>query len=116
MNAATIAVSVLLAGVLAYSAALKLSRREAVVAAYARAGVPEARLNLLAAVLLAGAAGVLVGLVLAPIGIAAAACLVVYFLFAIVAHVRAGDTGNLMAPTTMALVSATALLLRLITA
>jgi DoxX-like family len=91
-------VSALLAVLLAYAAVRKLSHREAVVRDYAELGVPEARLNALAGLLLAGAAGLLLGLVWAPIGIAAAAGVLCYFVGAVVVHVRAGDAKHLPTP------------------
>jgi DoxX-like family len=113
---ATAVVSVLLAAALSYSALRKLSHRPEVVQTYLRAGVPEDRLDLLALVLLAGAAGLLLGLLWAPVGFAAAACLVVYFLVAVTFHIRADDARNLPTPLVLALVAAVALALRLVTA
>ena len=85
MFAATVLVSTLLALLMSYAAVRKLSHRPEVVASYVRVGVPEERLDLLAGTLLAGAAGLLVGLTWAPVGLMAAAAVVVYFLFAIAA-------------------------------
>ena len=113
---ATAVVSVLLAAALSYSALRKLSHRPEVVHTYLRAGVPEDRLDQLAIVLLAGAAGLLLGLFWAPVGLAAAACLVVYFLVAVTFHIRADDARHLAAPLVLALVAAVALALRLGTA
>jgi DoxX-like family len=113
---ATAVVSVLLAAALSYSAFRKLSHRPVVVQTYRRAGVPEDRLDQLAIVLLAGAAGLLLGLIWAPVGLAAAACLVVYFLVAVTFHVRADDARNLPTPLVLAVVAAVALVLRLVTA
>jgi hypothetical protein len=109
-----VAVSILLAAVLAFSAIRKLSHRPEVVQAYVRAGVPEDKLDYLAVTLLAGAAGLLVGLVWAPLGIAAALALVVYFLVAMAFHIRAGDAEHLPTPLVMALLAAAALALRLV--
>jgi len=112
--AATIA-SLLLVALLVVSAAIKLTRREPYVQGYLRVGVPEERLNLLAIVLLAGAAGLLFGLAWAPVGIAAAAALIVYFGVAAAAHVRADDTVNLPTPLILAALAVAALVLRLAT-
>jgi hypothetical protein len=109
-----VAVSILLAALLAFSATRKLSHRPEVVQAYVRAGVPEDKLDYLAVTLLAGAAGLLVGLVWAPLGIAAALALVVYFLVAMAFHIRAGDAEHLPTPLVMALLAAAALALRLV--
>ena len=81
-----LSVALVLSALLLYAAARKLSHRSDVVAAYERVGVREARLILLAGLLIAGAAGLLIGVVAAPVGMAAARCLVVYFLAAVVAH------------------------------
>jgi hypothetical protein len=116
MAVAAAIVSVVLAVLLTASAGLKLSHREPVVQGYLRVGVPEARLNLLAAVLLAGAAGLLTGLVWAPVGIAAAAGVLAYFLLAIAAHVRATDTAHLGPPVVLATLAAACLVLTLATA
>jgi hypothetical protein len=110
---ALVVTSVLLAATLAYSAIRKLSHDPQVVAGYRRAGVPEDRLDLLAVVLLAGAAGLLLGLLWAPLGVATAAALSAYFLVAIGFHIRAGDAAHLPTPLVLALVAAAVLVLRL---
>jgi hypothetical protein len=58
---ATVAVSVLLATLLVYSAVRKLTHQEQVVRMYTRVGVPEDKLDYLAVILLAGAAGLILG-------------------------------------------------------
>jgi hypothetical protein len=115
MTLATAVVSVLLASMLVFAAVRKLSHRPEVVETYVRVGVPEDKLDYLAVILLAGAAGLLVGLAWAPIGIAAAIGLVVYFLLAIGAHIRAGDVKSLPTPVAIELMSAAALGLRVAT-
>lgn len=99
--AATIA-SLLLAALIAFAAARKLTHAEHVVESYEHAGVPESWLNPLAAVLLSAAAGLVLGRLWAPIGIAAAACLGPYFAVAIAFHLRHGDAANLPTPLVMA--------------
>lgn len=108
-------VSTLLAALLAMAAIRKLSHRPAVVQSYLRVGVPEERLNQLAVILLAGAAGVLLGLWWAPLGVAAAAGVICYFIAAIGFHLRAGDTRHLPTPFAFAVLAVAALLLRLAT-
>ena len=115
MWAATATISILLAAALSFSAVRKLSHDSQVVEAYARAGVPEDKLDYLAVVLLAGAAGLVLGLLWAPIGIAATIGLVCYFLVAVAFHVRANDTQNLPTPLVIALLAAALLVLRLAT-
>jgi DoxX-like family len=113
--AATIAVSILLAAAIAYAAVRKLSHRPDVVQSYARVGVPEDKLDALAFILLAGAVGLVAGLVWAPIGIAAAVGLIAYFALAVAAHVRARDVENLPTPVVIELLAVAALVLRLAT-
>jgi hypothetical protein len=115
MFVATVIVSGLLAATLAFAAIRKLSHRPEVVQTYARVGVPEDKLNYLAIILLAGAAGLILGLFWAPIGVAAAIGVVSYFLLAIASHVRADDTENLPTPIVIEVVAAAALALRLVT-
>jgi len=115
MDVAAPIVSVLLAALLLVSATIKLTRREPYIETYLKVGVPEDKLDLLAIVLLAGAAGLLFGLAWAPVGVAAAAALIVYFGVAAAAHVRADDTVNLPTPLMLAALAAAALVLRLAT-
>lgn len=106
-------VTVVLAGLLAWSAVRKLSHDESVVRSYARVGVPEDKLNYLAVVLLAGAAGLLAGLVWAPVGVAAAIGVICYFAGAMIFHIRARDAKNLPTPALLAVLGAATLVLRL---
>jgi len=115
MLAATVVISVVLAALMAFAAVRKLGHREEVVATYTRVGVPEDRLDLLALVLLIGAAGLLVGLAWPPLGVAAAAGTVAYFLLAVRAHLRHDDRANLPTPVVMELLAVAALALRLAT-
>ena len=101
MTIAPYMVSVLLAGLLMFSAALKLSGKPAVIESYARGGVDRRRLPLLAAVLLAGAGGLLVGLWWTPLGMAAAGALVAYFALAILAHALHGDMSHAATPAVL---------------
>jgi len=112
---ATVVVSALLAFALTGSAGMKLSHREQVVRGYTALGVPEDKLNYLAFLLLAGSAGLVVGLFWAPIGIAAAIGLVCYFLLAVAVHIRANDAKHLAVPLALAVLAAVALVLRLAT-
>ncbi|MCO1654850.1 DoxX family protein [Pseudonocardia humida] len=113
MIVASLITSSTLAALLVASAALKLSHREAVVQSYQRVGVPENRLDLLAGILLAGASGLLAGLIWPPVAVAAAAGLLCYFLIAVAAHVRAHDSRHAGPAAVLALLSAAALALRL---
>ncbi len=113
MSTAALVASTLLAAAIAYAAARKLTHRPEVVAEYARAGVAEERLNLLAWILLAAAVGLLGGIGWHPLGVAAAAGLVVYFAGEISFHLRAGDLANVAMPVALELLAVTTLVLRL---
>jgi len=114
MSTAAAIVSLLLAAILVGAAARKLTHRAGVVAEYARVGVPEERLNHLALILLAGAAGLLLGLVWSPVGVAAAAGTVVYFLFAVAAHVGHRELANIAVPVAIELLALAALVLQIV--
>ena len=106
MLVASIIVSTLLATALCASAARKLTHAPPVVESYARVRVPEARLNQLAAVLFAGAAGIVVGLWWLPIGVAAAVGLSCYFIVAVGFHIRARDLAHVLTPVALAVLAA----------
>lgn len=113
MSVAAAAVSVLLAALLSFSAARKLTHEERYIRGYVRVGVPEDKLNYLAYILLAGAGGLGLGIFWPPIGVAAAIGVVTYFLLAIASHVRADDEENLPVPVVVELIAVAALVLRL---
>ena len=69
---------------------------------------PARKLPQLAVVLLLGAAGVLAGWVWTPIGLAAAAALVVYFALALVAHATHRDLAHATTPLAVLVLAATA--------
>jgi hypothetical protein len=103
--------SVLVAG-LALSAFGFITRDEKITANVVKVGVPESWLPRLGALKAAGAAGLLVGLWIPLIGVAAAGGLVLYFLGAGIAHLRAKDYA--MAPiVVICLLTVAALTLRL---
>ncbi len=109
-----IIVSVLLALALAGSAMGKLTKNPKIVENLGKVGVPMGWLPRLAAAELAGAVGLLVGLAVAPLGIAAAIGVIGYFVGAVVTHVKAGDK-NIAPPAVLGLVAVAALVLRLVT-
>lgn len=114
MYSAYVVISLLLAALLTWSAARKLSHSEAVVASYAQAGVPKDKLTTLAILLLAAATGLVSGIFLPLVGIAASAALVIYFAAAVSFHVRAGDTAHIAIPVALCLLAVTALALRIV--
>jgi DoxX-like protein len=92
MYIAYVVLAVLLALACTMSASGKLRRDERnIEIIHRQVGVPLRWFPWLAACELAGAAGVLVGIAWAPIGLAAASGLTLYFLLALLAHVRIGD-------------------------
>jgi DoxX-like family len=115
MFAATVVVTSGLAALLAFAAIRKLSHQEAVVQSYVRVGVPPDKLDYLAYVLLAGAAGLVLGLFWAPIGVAAGAGVVCYFVLAVAAHIRHHDERNLPTPLVIEALAIAALTLRVAT-
>jgi hypothetical protein len=76
-------------------------------------GVPLSLFPLLAACEIAGGLGLLAGMFWPRIGVLAGAGLVLYFVGAMVGHLRVGDMAGLKAPILPLLLAATALLLRL---
>ena len=113
MFLASAIVSTVLAALLVYAAVRKLSHRPEVVASYKLVNVPEERLNLLAITLLAGAAGLLLGLVWKPIGIAAGVALAIYFLVAISAHIRSRDQAHIATPIAIEILAVAATVVRI---
>jgi hypothetical protein len=76
-----------------YAAFLSLSGAASVEDVADRVRVPRAWMVPLGTLLASGAVGLLAGLVVPVLGIAAAAGLVVYFICAVGAHLRVGDRG-----------------------
>lgn len=110
-------VTVLLALILASSASMKLRKAEQAVAVIGgTVGVPVTAFPVLAALELAGAAGSLLGLWVEPLGVAAATGLVLYFLGAVIGHLRVRDTKNLAMPLPPLVLSLAVLILRVVTA
>ena len=114
MDAPLIVVSSLLASVVTFSAASKLTHRPAVVESYRGAGVPESWLNGLAALLIAGALGLIAGIFWPMAGLAAAGGLAIYFLVAIGFHIRANDTRHAITPAVLAGVAVAVVALQVI--
>ncbi len=112
MFIATVVVSVLLALAVIGSAGGKLSRQPKVIEMLMGLGVPESWIPRLAGAELAGGLGLLIGLAVAPIGIAAAVGLACYFVGAVIAHVRANDN-QIAAPIVLAAMAVAALVLRI---
>jgi DoxX-like family len=96
-----------------FSATCDFVRFERVLVVMRNAGVPESWIVKLGVPKALGAIGLLVGIAVPFIGIAAAVGLVIYFVGAIIAHVRVRDTGYPLAFAFLTLAVA-ALVLRLL--
>jgi hypothetical protein len=110
MSAAAVFVSVVLALLFLATAAGKLTGHAASVAMRDHLVIPAVRWQQIGLLEVAGAVGVLIGLALRPLGIAAAAGLALLSLGAIATHVRAGDKTVHALPAFGALVLAAAAL------
>lgn len=99
-----ITISLLLAAVCLLPAAGKLLGHPKMRQSAAHFGVPWPRYRLIGAAELAAAAGILVGLWWHPIGLAAAAGMILLLTGALITHRRAADSGKDMAPALLALV------------
>jgi uncharacterized membrane protein YphA (DoxX/SURF4 family) len=115
VSVASAAVSIVLAVMLVASAVMKFRRHEQVVTTITGLGVPLSWFPLLGAAEVAGAVGLLVGLAVPPVGIAAAIGVIVYFIGAVITHLRAGDHA-LVAPLVPGLLAVAALALRIASA
>jgi uncharacterized membrane protein YphA (DoxX/SURF4 family) len=107
-------VSAVLAAALLMSGGAKLTRQPTAMNGMTAVGVPTERVWMLAVLEIAGAAGLIVGLFWWPIGVAAAIGVVLYFVGAIVAHLRKRDPG-FAPPGVILVVAIGALVLRLVT-
>ncbi|MFF8884052.1 DoxX family protein [Streptomyces flaveolus] len=104
-------IAVLLALAMTFSALAFVSRKPQMVESLQTVGVPENMINVLAALKIAGALGLVVGIFWRPLGIAAAIGLVLYLLGAAVSHLRVKDNKAVGGPLVLALVAAAALVL-----
>jgi hypothetical protein len=105
------------AAMLSMSARMKLVRAPVAVEVIGDVvGVPLRFFPVLALLEVAGAVGLLAGIGLKPLGVAAGVCLVVYFLGAITSHLRKHDlvSGHLGPAVMMLVISVVALIARLV--
>lgn len=111
MSVAYVVVTLVAIAANAVIAALALAHHPQVRANMAKVGVPELWLTVLGGLKAAGAAGLLLGLAGVPfVGTAAAIGLSLFFVGAIVTHLRAGDH-SLAYPSTFLLLAIAALVL-----
>ena len=108
-----VAVAVVAAGLNAWAAALDLRRADSAVANAAKVDVPQSWLLPLGALKLAGAVGLIAGIVVPSLGVAAAIGLVLFFVCAVFAHLRVGWYSTLPFPLVFLLFAVLALVLRL---
>jgi uncharacterized membrane protein YphA (DoxX/SURF4 family) len=106
----TVAVAVALAVVFLLSGVSKMVAHPVSLEARNKLAVPATTWSLIGAAEIAGAAGVLVGLTIRPLGIAAATGLALLGLGAVGAHRRARDSLATAAPALLALALATAMI------
>ncbi|MCX5014035.1 DoxX family protein [Streptomyces sp. NBC_00555] len=103
----------LLALVLTASATFTLQRNDQIVASMRKVQVPDSWLPRLATLKAAGAIGLVAGLWFTPLGIAAATGVTLYFLGAVISHLRVKDY-ELAPAAVLAVVAAAALILRVL--
>ena len=105
----------ILALIAAGSGVGKLKGVQLIVENLSKVNVPPSWFPLLAAAELAGAAGLIIGLWVPAIGIAAGIALILYFVGAIIAHLRANDR-DLARPGVILVLATAATALRAVTA
>lgn len=116
MFIALVILTVLLSAQALGSAMGKLRRNEQVLTSIVgTVRFPERFLPVLAALEIAGALGIMAGLWIAPLGIAAAAGLAIYFLGASIAHLRVKDLKGSAMPLIPLALSIAVLVLRILT-
>lgn len=111
---ASIIVSSLLALACLASGMAKVTRQPALVAQLGGLGVAATYVPVLGALLVLGAAGLVLGNWVGALGVAAAGALALYFLGAILTHLRAGDAKGSVPTVALALASVAALVLRVL--
>ncbi|MGW2642834.1 DoxX family protein [Streptomyces sp. NPDC001348] len=110
MFIAYVVVASLLALVLIASGRAKLVRDEKITEGMHKIGVPDSWFPRLAALEIAGALGLLVGIFYRPLGTAAGVGVVLYFIGAVITHLRAKDTKGLPMPAVLMVVAAASVL------
>ena len=98
MNLTLIIVSIFLGVAVTFSAFGKIKRIPSAVEAIARVGVKEKQYNQLATLELLGSLGLLIGIWIKAIGVAASIGIALYFLGAIASHARIKDSLAKMFP------------------
>ena len=115
MGIAYLVVAIVLAAMVLFSGVGKLRNDPHIVKViHETVGVPMKYFPLLAACEIAGAVGLVLGIWCSIRGIAAATGLVIYFVGAVVSHVRVGDFKGIGPAAMLLTMSAAALILRLL--
>ncbi|MFI6757725.1 DoxX family protein [Micromonospora sp. NPDC050417] len=114
MSVAYIVLAILLSVMLLGSAQGKLTKNEKVVQGLSAANVPQSWYPPLAVIEIIGAAGLIIGIFFSPLGVAAAVGVTLYFVGAVIAHLRAGDTKGASAPAMILLIAVAALVVRVL--
>jgi hypothetical protein len=112
MDTAYVVVTVVTAAATAYAASVDFTRPDWLLGNMAKARVPQSWLASLGALKAAGALGLLVGIGVPPLGVAASVGLVLFFIGAITTHLRARDW-NIAPAGTFLLLAVGSLVLRL---
>ena len=115
MFIAYVVVAVLLSLLLLVSARGDITRDPKITEQLKAIGVRDSWFLPLGLVKIAGALGLLVGIAYRPLGIAAAIGVVLYFLGAVITHVRAGDKKGVGVPAVIMLFSVAPLVLGIAT-
>jgi hypothetical protein len=114
MFVVVLVLSCLLAAALLFSGSRKLAGGKAVTDEAAHLGVPVRAYRLIGVAEAAAAAGLLIGLAWAGLGVAAAAGLVLLMSGALISHIRVGDAAGRWAPAAvLAVLAVVTLLLRI---
>lgn len=117
MFIATFALSALLALVFAFAGGSKVAGNAKLLEGGAHLGYSAGSYKVIGGLEAAGGAGLLIGLWLAPLGVAAATGLVLMMAGAVISHARVKDpVAETAAPLVLGLVTAAALVLRIVTA
>lgn len=104
MRIAMIIFSSLLTLAVFASGAMKLRKSPQVIEGMTHVGVKESQVPLLGLIEIAGGAGLLIGFATVTLGRLAAAGLVLYFLGAMIAHLRIKDSVKIFAPAAFLLI------------
>jgi hypothetical protein len=108
---AYVVLTVVLSLLLVFSAVPDITRDPKITEGLKALGVPDSWFLPLGLVKIAGALGLLAGIAYRPLGIAAAIGVVLYFLGAVITHVRGGDMKGSGTPAVIMLVAVAPLVL-----